>query len=56
MSCVRSVLLLAFVCCVASSGPPNILLLFPDQWRYDWDSMHPDRDLPFVLNTTRALA
>ena len=20
--------------------PPNILLLFPDQWKYDWDGFH----------------
>ena len=22
---------------------PNILLLFPDQWRWDWDGLHTDR-------------
>ena len=34
--------------------PPNILLLFPDQWRYDWDG-RPDQNLPLDIPTIRAL-
>jgi len=33
--------------------PPNILLLFPDQWRFDWDGRDPA--LPLNLPNIRAL-
>ena len=33
--------------------PPNILLLFPDQWRFDWDGRDPA--LPLKLPNIRAL-
>eukprot|EP01061_Rhynchopus_euleeides_P034807 TRINITY_DN5873_c2_g1_i1.p1 TRINITY_DN5873_c2_g1~~TRINITY_DN5873_c2_g1_i1.p1 ORF type:complete len:513 (+),score=125.84 TRINITY_DN5873_c2_g1_i1:92-1630(+) len=34
-------LLLAFATAASgASGRPNLLLLFPDQWRYDWDGLH----------------
>ena len=26
----------------AGARPPNVLLLMPDQWRYDWDGLHTD--------------
>ena len=45
----------------AKAGAPNILLLFPDQWRYDWDgftrSNQPDIPGPMLhVPNTRAVA
>jgi len=41
----------------ASAAQPNILLLMPDQWRYDWDGLHDDngQEIPMVLPNLRAL-
>ena len=33
---MRAALLLFAACPASSAPPPNILLLFPDQWRHDW--------------------
>ncbi|KAJ1455338.1 alkaline-phosphatase-like protein [Pelagophyceae sp. CCMP2097] len=35
---------------------PNFLLLFPDQWRFDWDSMHGEDGPPLRLPRLQKLA
>jgi len=42
----------------APPGAPNLLLLFPDQWRYDWDGFHTlnTGKLPLNLPNTKAWA
>ena len=42
----------------AQSGAPNLLLLFPDQWRYDWDGFHSlnTGPLPLRMPNTQAVA
>eukprot|EP01062_Namystynia_karyoxenos_P077796 TRINITY_DN790_c0_g1_i1.p1 TRINITY_DN790_c0_g1~~TRINITY_DN790_c0_g1_i1.p1 ORF type:complete len:522 (+),score=113.22 TRINITY_DN790_c0_g1_i1:79-1644(+) len=44
----------------AADTRPNLLLLFPDQWRYDWDGMTgPEQgrgDIPLRLPVTKAVA
>lgn len=43
----------------APKGAPNLLLLFPDQWRYDWDGLHESLntgELPLKMPVTRSLA
>ena len=34
---------------------PNVLLLFPDQWRSDWDGQHSGLGIPLNLPTLRSL-
>lgn len=34
---------------------PNVLLLFPDQWRSDWDGQHSGMGIPLKLPTLRSL-
>eukprot|EP00052_Salpingoeca_macrocollata_P023954 m.212495 g.212495 ORF g.212495 m.212495 type:complete len:523 (+) comp22152_c0_seq3:622-2190(+) len=53
-----SLLPLCLVLAVANAAKPNILLLFPDQWRYDWDGMHSDPTgaIPLQLPTVLGLA
>jgi arylsulfatase len=50
-----SFFLLGAACATTDTTRPNILLLFPDQWRYDWDGLH-DPKLPLKLPNIRALA
>eukprot|EP00927_Polykrikos_kofoidii_P022699 TRINITY_DN21118_c0_g1_i1.p1 TRINITY_DN21118_c0_g1~~TRINITY_DN21118_c0_g1_i1.p1 ORF type:complete len:715 (+),score=110.58 TRINITY_DN21118_c0_g1_i1:136-2145(+) len=43
----------------APKGAPNLLLLFPDQWRYDWDGLHPtlnNGDLPLNMPVAKTFA
>eukprot|EP01060_Flectonema_neradi_P024477 TRINITY_DN3335_c0_g1_i1.p1 TRINITY_DN3335_c0_g1~~TRINITY_DN3335_c0_g1_i1.p1 ORF type:complete len:536 (+),score=117.60 TRINITY_DN3335_c0_g1_i1:88-1608(+) len=35
----------------AAANQPNLLLLFPDQWRYDWDGFHTLNTGELPLNT-----
>ena len=49
--------LLALAGVVSADSRPNLLLLFPDQWRYDWDGLHEDLNTgklplntPFMLD------
>eukprot|EP00730_Choanoeca_flexa_P002917 TRINITY_DN11228_c0_g1_i4.p1 TRINITY_DN11228_c0_g1~~TRINITY_DN11228_c0_g1_i4.p1 ORF type:complete len:133 (+),score=9.92 TRINITY_DN11228_c0_g1_i4:2-400(+) len=34
---------------VEAAAKPNILLLFPDQWRFDWDTLHSNLSLPLRM-------
>ena len=40
----------------ATDDRPNILLLFPDQWRFDWDGLHESLDIPLTLPHIAAIA
>ena len=44
---------LPFAAAVGAPSAPNILLLFPDQWRFDWDGRG---TLPLTLPSIRSLA
>eukprot|EP00045_Choanoeca_perplexa_P018446 m.292136 g.292136 ORF g.292136 m.292136 type:complete len:518 (-) comp17823_c0_seq1:5057-6610(-) len=45
----RAFLALLLTAVTAAATKPNLLLLFPDQWRFDWDSMHQELDIPLRM-------
>ena len=52
-----ALLLLALLSAAAAADTrPNILLLFPDQWRFDWDGFHASLDIPLTLPHIHKLA
>jgi arylsulfatase A-like enzyme len=41
----------------AAQSKPNLLLLYPDEWRFDWDGFHQDNgDVPLNVPNLRQYA